>query len=126
MSAALAFANATPVARTRPQLRLVPPLPGLTPAERLAVEIGRDDAFRLGWDAGLAASGWQRGWRRLLVRMTGWQVATPLADARLETLRLFAGMMRRDDRRLHGLAEELLAKGLSKVALREAIGVALG
>jgi hypothetical protein len=105
-----------------PHLRLVPSSGRLTPTERQAVEIGRDDAFRLGWDAGLSRTNWVH---RVIARLTGIHGATPLADARLEKLRLFAAMMRRDDRRMHAVADELVAEGLSQGALHQAIALAL-
>jgi hypothetical protein len=103
MQAARAFANENMPSVQRPHLRLVPVELGLSAAERQAAEIGRDDAFRHGLPA-----------------------VTPLADERLERIRLFASMMRRDDRRVHAQAEVLLAEGLSRTALRQVIDVALG
>ncbi|QJU58029.1 hypothetical protein HL653_09665 [Sphingomonas sp. AP4-R1] len=111
---------------TRAHLRLVAHEAGLTTAERQAVEIGRDDAFRFGWDAGLVGG---RAGRRLMAALAGFvgiRGVMPLADDRLEKLRLFAAMMRRDDRRVHDLGEELRAGGLSAAALHEAITLALG
>ena len=125
MQAALAFDNENAVGPARPVLRLVPPLPGLSAAERQAVEIGRDDAFRHGWNASAAPS-LRRRFLALFGRATGLPGVTPLADARLEKLRLFASMMRRDDRRLHETADELLADGLNPFALHQAIRIALG
>jgi hypothetical protein len=125
MQAALAFANENIAAPARPVLQLVPPSPGLSPAERQAVEIGRDDAFRHGWN-GSAGASWKRRFLALFGRATGVTGVTPLADRRLEKLRLFASMMRRDDRRLHDTADELLADGLNPFALHQAIRIALG
>jgi hypothetical protein len=110
----------------RPHLRLVPAIGGLTPSERQAAEIGRDDAFRFGWDAGLAGSGLLHGMIGALARLTGIKSVIPLADGRLEKLRLFTAMMRRDDRRVHAMGDDLLADGLTPAALREAIALALG
>jgi hypothetical protein len=107
---------------SQPHLRLVPSAGRLTPTERQAVEIGRDDAYRLGWDAGLSRATWAK---RLISRLTGIHGATALADQRLEKLRLFAAMMRRDDRRMHAVADELLVDGLSQGALHQAIALAL-
>ncbi|WP_293972323.1 hypothetical protein [Sphingomonas sp.] len=126
MHTALAFANDDHAPVARPRLRLVPAAPGLSAMERQAVEIGRDDAFRPGWDASIAAPSWAERVATFLARTRrGMRAVVPLADPRLEKLRLFASMMRRDDRRLHDLADALLADGLSSVALHEAIGLAL-
>jgi len=126
MQAARAFANENMPSVQRPHLRLVPVELGLSAAERQAAEIGRDDAFRHGWDASIARTAWRRRLGGLFVRMTGLPAVTPLADERLERIRLFASMMRRDDRRVHAQAEVLLAEGLSRTALRQVIDVALG
>lgn len=115
-----------PQSAARPHLRLVPHAAGLVAAERQAVEIGRDDAFRFGWDAGFADGGAGRRLIMALARCIGLKGVKPLADERLEKLRLFAAMMRRDDRRVHDLGEELRAGGLSAAALHEAITLALG
>jgi hypothetical protein len=120
---ALALVSDAPSAPAkRSHLRLVPRVAGLTAAERQAVEIGRDDAFRYGWDAGVRPS----RWTRLVARLTGIRSVMPLADARLEALRLFAAMMRRDDRRVHDLADALLEDGLAEAALHQAVALALG
>jgi hypothetical protein len=110
----------------RAHLRLVPSIGGLTPGERHAVEIGRDDAFRFGWDAGLAGAGLPRRLIGALARFTGIKGVVPLADQRLEKLRLFTSMMRRRDRRVDAMGDDLLADGLTPAALHEAIALALG
>jgi hypothetical protein len=125
MRAAMAFANEHPSGTELPLLRLVPAEAGLSAAERQAAEVGRTDAFRYGWDAGLARATWRRHLVALVSRVTGLRGVTPLADGRLEKIRLFAAMMRRDDRRLHTIADELIAEGLSRTALRQVIDVAL-
>lgn len=123
---ALAFAHEPwPSAPARPRLWLVPAAPGLSPSEQQAVEIGREDAYRLGWDASVAGTSLKRRLIAALSRLTGIEGVIPLADTRLEKLRLFASMMRRDDRRVHALGEHLLADGLSPKALHQAIGLAL-
>jgi hypothetical protein len=109
----------------RPHLRLVPTIGGLTPGERQAVEIGRDDAFRFGWDVGLPGSGLLQGMIGAVARLTGIKSVVPLADGRLEKLRLFAAMMRRGDQRVHAMGDDLLADGLTPAALREVIVLAL-
>jgi hypothetical protein len=104
---------------SQPHLRLVPPAGRLTPTERQAVEIGRDDAYRLGWDAGLARTTWIN---RLIARLTGIHGATALADQRLEKVRLFAAMMRRDDRRIHAAGPtRCWPMGSARTALHQAI-----
>lgn len=114
------------VAPAPPRLRLVPRAERLNGAEQQAVRIGRGDAFRYGWDAGRARGPWQRRCATLLLRLTGLRPVTPLADPRLERLRLFACMMRRDDRGAEAMAAELLADGMSSDALHHAIALALG
>lgn len=97
----------------------------LSDREAHAVAVGRADAFRLGWDASLPRSRVRRAIGRWLVLVTGVRPATGFADERLEELRLFAGMMRRDDRRADAVAERLLRLGYSRAALRQAITLAL-
>ncbi|MDO6414916.1 hypothetical protein Q4F19_11035 [Sphingomonas sp. BIUV-7] len=127
MPTALAFANDVQPALSsaRPHLRLVEAAPGLTAGERQAVEIGRDDAFRHGWDAGLADRTPGRRLVAAIARWLGIQGVMPLADPRLERLRLFAAMMRRDDRRVHAMADLLRQDGINPAALHQAIALAL-
>jgi hypothetical protein len=98
---------------------------GLSPTERHAVSVGRADAFRMGWDASLPTAAWRRALARLFTRVTGIEPLAPFADARLEALRLFACMIRRDDRRTDAQAARLVAAGFSPAALHQAVGLAL-
>jgi hypothetical protein len=108
-----------------PRLRFALSDHGLTAREAHAVETGRRDAFRLGWDASLPRSAFRRRLAALFTRLTGIESARPFADERLELLRLFACMMRRDDRRSGDTAERLLLLGVTPAALHQAIARAL-
>ena len=110
---------------SRPHLRLVARTEGLTRREQDAVAVGRRDALAFGWDASLPRSPVRRAAAALFTRLTGIEGVTPFADERLELLRLFACMMRRDDRRADDIATRLLANGVSPEALHHAITLAL-
>ena len=90
-----------------------------------AVVAGRRDAHRLNWDASLPQGRMRKLARRWLRRLTGLEEARPFASERLEALRLFACMLRRDDRRAFAVADRLQTLGLTQTALREAVGITL-
>lgn len=114
---------AEPDSQLRP--RLVSTTGALTASEVQAVLIGRGDASRYGWDGSAPHSPLRRLARRVFARLTGIREVTLLADERLETLRLFACMMRRNDRRAEQVAEQLTLMGMSPGALYQAVGLAL-
>lgn len=92
----------------------------LSPLERRVVRMARDDA-----DRGLIEP---RGSRlaRLLRLLTGVEGAQPLADARLETLRRYACLERRGDRRAGDVAARLIGLGFPAEALAGAALIARG
>lgn len=98
----------------------------LDPAERTIVLLARADSRRFGWDAAPPRSHAAAALRRLFVGLTGIATVAPLADPRLERLRLFACMMRNGDARADAMAERLMLDGYGESALREAVGLALG
>ena len=98
---------------------------GLSKGEIDAATIGRADAARYGWDAAVPRSQVRRLFGRLLFALTGIEKARPLADQRLELIRLFSCMIRRGDRRASGIAADLLGLGYTQQALHQALVIAL-
>lgn len=92
----------------------------LSPLEAVVVEIGCKDASRTGWDASFQPSRTQRI-KCLFRSVTGARSVTPLADERLELLRLLACTIRRNDPRSEGLIQRLVDRGMKPAALVEAI-----
>ena len=97
----------------------------LNPLELSAAMLARTDAGRYGWDASSSSRGKGR-LRDLLARVTGIKGVTPLADARLEKLRLFACMVRRGDPRMGAVGDDLRGMGYRPQALRHVMTLALG
>ena len=121
-------ADPRPANDTAPAIRKVAPsldARGLDDREVHAVAVGRADAFRYGWSASPRSSGIGRRLTSWIATLAGVRRVTPFADERLEALRLFACMMRRDDRRIDDLAARLLAAGFSQAALHQATNLAL-
>jgi hypothetical protein len=101
------------------------PLDRLSARDEQALDVGRQDAGRFGWDASLPKGFLRRTIAEWIVKVTGLERARPFADERLELLRLFACMMRRGDRRLAGIADRLLILGVGPTALHQAVARAL-
>ena len=97
----------------------------LTVEELNAIAVGRADATGYVWHASLPSSVLKRQIRRFVRLLTGIEGANPLANERLEKLRLFACMLRRGDRRFDGFAAELIEQGYQPRALHQAIRAAL-
>jgi hypothetical protein len=97
----------------------------LSAREQQAIDVGRQDAGRFGWDASLPKGALRQRLMNWIVSVTGLERARPFADQRLELLRLFACMIRRGDRRLAATSEQLLLLGVGPVALHQAIARAL-
>ncbi len=114
-----------PQPRPRPQLRLVTVMPRLSPAEAEAVMIGRGDMGRWGWDGSAPQSPLRRLAARIFTWATGIRGVAPLADERLEAFRLFACMVRCNDRRSDAAAARLTALGVHPDVLLQAIRLAL-
>ncbi|MFS0738088.1 hypothetical protein ABC347_13645 [Sphingomonas sp. 1P06PA] len=98
----------------------------LTPLEWRVVMLARREADRFGAAAigsGSAAGRWLgRAW----ARMTGQEGVRRLADDRLEALRQFVCLARRNDRRLCAAATGLAALGFAPAAIELARAAALG
>ncbi|USI75180.1 hypothetical protein [Sphingomonas morindae] len=98
----------------------------LTELEILALRIGYDEAFRPGWEDSLSSilAASPSFFIRLLSTLawlTGTPRVLPLANERLDMLRLLASALRRGDHRVGELMDRLLALGISRTALDAAI-----
>jgi hypothetical protein len=93
---------------------------GLTDLERTVVVIGHAEAFRRGWQASRPTSSFGRRVFDLMQWWDGRQRITPLANARLELLRLFACTLSRRDTRSSEIEHRLIALGTTLIAMREA------
>jgi hypothetical protein len=93
---------------------------GLTDCERTVVVIGYAEAFRRGWQASRPTSGFGRRVLNLIQWWGGQQRITPLANTRLELLRLFACTLRRCDPRSSEIEARLIALETTSIAIREA------